>query len=184
MTPRTALLGQPVRLTNPAGHVAMLVRSRHKAVAPQLSYDCRSLRRSLMERVAKCHCGSPRATTRGEPLLVGICHCKACQQRTGSMAASVAAFAKDQVNIEGKQKTYNRQGDSGRKVRFHFCPNCGTSLYCESDGRPGSYMLAVGAFADPNFPPPSVSIFEASKHDWMQLPTDIKRFDGAITSGS
>jgi hypothetical protein len=137
-----------------------------------------------MERVARCHCGSLRATTRGEPLLVAICHCKACQQRTGSTAASVAGFATDQVTVEGETKTYRRQGDSGRAVRFHFCPNCGTTLYWEADGRPGSYILAVGAFADPGFPPPSISIFETSKHDWMQLPTEIKRFHGPITSGS
>ena len=137
-----------------------------------------------MERIAQCHCGTLRATTSGEPLLVAICHCKACQQRTGALAASVAGFAKAQVTIEGQTKVFDRYGESGRKVRFYFCPNCGTSLYWEADGRPGSYILAVGAFADPNFPPPSVSIFEESKHTWMQLPTGIKHFRGAIISGS
>jgi hypothetical protein len=122
--------------------------------------------------------------TRGEPLLVAICHCKACQQRTGAIAASVAGYAKDQVIIEGEAKTFDRHGDSGRKVRYYFCPNCGTSLYWEADGRPGSYILAVGAFADPNFPPPSVSTFEASKHVWMQLAMKVKHFQGAITSYS
>jgi len=106
-----------------------------------------------MERIAQCHCGTLRATTSGEPLLVAICHCKACQQRTGALAASVAGFAKAQVTIEGQTKVFDRYGESGRKVRFYFCPNCGTSLYWEADGRPGSYILAVGAFADPNFPP-------------------------------
>lgn len=137
-----------------------------------------------MERIAQCHCGSLRATTFGEPLLVAICHCKACQQRTGALAASVAGFAKAQVTIEGQTKIFDRHGESGRKVRFYFCPNCGTSLYWEADGRPGSYILAVGAFADPNFPPPSVSIYEESRHTWMQLPTEIKHFRGAIISGS
>ena len=72
----------------------------------------------------------------------------------------------------------------GRKVRFYFCPNCGTSLYWEADARPDTYILAVGAFADPNFPPPSVSIFEESKHTWMQLPDGMKHFQGAIIAGS
>ncbi len=140
--------------------------------------------RDLVERIAQCHCGALRATTSGEPLLVAICHCRACQQRTGTLSATVAGFAKAQVTIEGKTKTFDRHGDSGRRVRFYFCPNCGTSLYWEADGRPDSYIVAVGAFADPNFPAPSVSIFEASKHTWMQLPTGIKQFRGAITSDS
>jgi hypothetical protein len=58
--------------------------------------DCEGM---LMERLAQCHCGSLRAITSGEPLLVGICHCKACQRRTGAVAASVAGFAKAEVTI-------------------------------------------------------------------------------------
>ena len=44
--------------------------------------------------------------------------------------------------------------------------------------QPDTYMLAVGAFADPSFPQPSVSIFEESKHTWMQLPDGMKHFQG------
>jgi hypothetical protein len=137
-----------------------------------------------MERLAQCHCDSLRAITSGEPLSVGMCHCKQCQRRTGAIASSVAAFAKDQVTIEGHTKVFERAGQSGRKVRFYFCPNCGTSLYWEADARPDFYILAVGAFADPNFPPPSVSIFEESKHTWLQLPDGMKHFQGAIIAGS
>jgi len=46
------------------------------------------------------------------------------------------------------------------------------------------YILAVGAFADPNFPAPSVSIFEESKHTWMQLPDEMKHFQGPIIASS
>lgn len=136
-----------------------------------------------MERLAQCHCGSLRTTTSGEPLAVAICHCKACQRRTGALASSVAAFEKAQVAIDGDTKIFDRIAESGRKVRFCFCPNCGTSLYWEPDARPSLYILAVGAFADPNFPAPSVSIFEESKHTWMQLPDGMKHFQGANISG-
>ena len=57
-----------------------------------------------------------------------------------------------------------------------FGPNCGRSLYWEADARPDFYLLAVGAFADSNFPAPSVSIFEESKHTWTQLPDRMKHF--------
>ncbi|HUN40853.1 MAG TPA: GFA family protein [Acetobacteraceae bacterium] len=131
-----------------------------------------------MERVAQCHCGSLRAITSGEPLLVNVCHCKACQRRTGAPAGSGAAFAKTQVRVEGPSKVFERDGQSGRKVRFYFCPNCGTSLYWEADARPDWYGVAVGAFADPDFPAPSVSIFEESKHVWVKLPDDMKHLPG------
>jgi hypothetical protein len=71
-------------------------------------------RRGTMERLAQCHCGSLRATTSGDPILVGICHCKACQRRTGALAGNGAAFAKTQVRIEGSSKVFERDGQAGR----------------------------------------------------------------------
>jgi hypothetical protein len=127
-----------------------------------------------MERIAQCHCGSLRAKTSGEPVLVNICHCRACQRRTGALAGSGAIFEKTRVTIEGNSKVFERDAQEGRKIRFHFCPNCGTSLYWDGDLRPDWYVVAVGAFANPEFPPPSVSIYEETKHRWMRLPDGIK----------
>ena len=38
----------------------------------------------MMERVGQCHCGSLRVIATGEPDRVYLCHCKACQRRTGT----------------------------------------------------------------------------------------------------
>jgi hypothetical protein len=128
-----------------------------------------------MERLAQCHCGSLRAKTSGDPVMVNMCHCRACQRRTGALAGSGAIFEKGQVTLEGDRKVFERDAQAGRKVRFHFCPHCGTTLYWEADLRPDWCVVAVGAFADPEFPPPSLSIYEESKHRWTQLPEGIKR---------
>jgi hypothetical protein len=37
--------------------------------------------------------------------------------------------------------------------------------------------VAVGAFADPNFPAPQVSIYDSRRHPWVQLPPGTKTFD-------
>ena len=94
-----------------------------------------------MEKLAQCHCGSLRAVTSGDPVLVNICHCKACQRRTGALAGHGAAFKKTQVRIKGRGTVFERDGQPGRKVQFHFCPNCGTSLSWEADARPDLCML-------------------------------------------
>jgi hypothetical protein len=127
-----------------------------------------------MNRLAQCHCGSLRANVTGDPLMVSLCHCRDCQRRTGAVAGSGAIFDKAQVTIEGDYKVFERDGQKGRKVRFHFCPNCGSSLYCEGDFRPGWYVVAVGAFADPTFPAPAVSVYEDTKHLWLDLPEGMK----------
>jgi hypothetical protein len=135
-----------------------------------------------MNRLAQCHCGSLRANTSGDPLMVIMCHCRDCQRRTGALAGSGAIFEKAQVTIEGDSKVFERDAQEGRKLRSHFCPHCGTSLYWDGDLRPDWCVVAVGAFADPMFPPPSVSIYEESKHAWVQLPDGIKHSQRGLVS--
>jgi hypothetical protein len=130
-----------------------------------------------MERMARCHCGSLRATVVGEPTLVNVCHCKACQRRTGAIVHFGAYFEKSQVRIEGPEKIYTRDVEEvSRKINFHFCPTCGSSVYWHLDLRPDHYGIAVGAFADPDFPLPTLSVWEESKHAWINLPEGIQRF--------
>jgi hypothetical protein len=35
--------------------------------------------------------------------------------------------------------------------------------------------IPVGAFADPEFPTPAISVFEKRKHSWVGLPENVKR---------
>jgi len=44
--------------------------------------------------------------------------------------------------------------DSGQPVTFHFCAVCGSTVYWEPHRKPEMIAVAVGAFADPAFPPP------------------------------
>ena len=104
-----------------------------------------------MERIAQCQCGQLRAVASGEPDAVNMCHCSECQRRTGAVFGSGAYYKTSAVRIEGPSKLYTRDGQEDRKVRIRFCPNCGSSVYCEADLRPGLYGIAVGAFADPRF---------------------------------
>src|SRR5438128_3842970 len=83
-----------------------------------------------MERTACCHCGSLRATVSGEPTVVNVCHCKACQRRTGAIMHSGVYFNKSQVRVDGPEKMYTRQVEGvSRTISFHFCPTCGSSVY-------------------------------------------------------
>src|SRR5438477_9641529 len=112
-----------------------------------------------MTRIAHCCCGSLRAEANGEPVLVHVCNCTECQRRTGSVFGVSSLFPKTEVHTHGPSKVYVRDGQEGRKLRLHFCPTCGTTLYGEADARPGLIGIFVGAFADPNFPAPTRSIW-------------------------
>src|ERR1700744_1931369 len=97
-----------------------------------------------MERVAECHCGQLKAIADGDPDRVYVCHCVACQRRTGAVLHSGASYPVERVRFEGGEKIYGRVADSGYEIRFHFCPNCGTSVYWEGDKNPGNRGIAVG----------------------------------------
>jgi hypothetical protein len=95
---------------------------------------------------------------------VYLCHCKACQRRNGTASHFGATFRKEQVRLEGERKIYERDADSGYRIRFHFCPNCGNSLYWEGDRNPVVCALRSGRSKHPTFLPLSDSIREDSMH--------------------
>ena len=128
-------------------------------------------------RRASCTCGQLGIEVEGEPRGVGVCHCLACQSRTGSVFAALAAFGSS-YKVTGEATEYVRTSDRGAQFRFRFCPVCGSNVYHTEEGFEDRYVsIAVGAFADPNFPPPEVSVYDCRRHSWVQLPEGITAFD-------
>ena len=131
----------------------------------------------MRSRTAACSCGRLRIEVQGEPRGVGVCHCLACQRRTGSVFAALASFAAP-YRVIGVATEYVRTGDQGARFRFRFCPVCGTSLFHTEDGHEqASVSVAVGAFADPDFPAPRVSVYDCRRHGWVQLPPELTTYD-------
>lgn len=120
----------------------------------------------MTTRIAACSCGQLRLTCKGEPERISICHCLECQKRTGSVFAVQARFPRRAVTIEGQASHWSRRGDSGGSATFNFCATCGSTVCWVPDAAPKLIYVAVGAFADPNFPPPRVSVYEERQHPW------------------
>lgn len=154
-------------------------------------------------RRAACSCGQLQIECAGEPVRISLCHCLACQRRTGSAFGVQARFPGERVRASGEAATYERRGDAGSTARFRFCPRCGATVYWTTrpagqapgevgeavpgeaasappgaaPGRGGEpraqvaelVAVAIGAFADPTFPPPKVSVYEERQHAFVQL---------------
>jgi hypothetical protein len=125
-------------------------------------------------RLASCSCGQLTAKVVGEPVRISICHCLACQRRTGSAFGEQARFLRNDVSISGASTEYVRVGDEGSRVTFHFCPQCGSTVYYELEGLEEFLAIPVGAFADPDFPTPRVSVYESRKHSWVVPPAEAE----------
>lgn len=125
-------------------------------------------------RLAACSCGQLSATTTGEPIRVSVCHCLACQRRTGSVFAAQARFAEENVRLQGQSKQYVRVSDDGNRCVFNFCPDCGATVWYQISDETGKIAIPVGAFAEPTFPAPVFSVYEDRMHKWVRMPDDIE----------
>jgi hypothetical protein len=94
------------------------------------------------------------------------------RQRFAALASFSAAF-----KVFGTATKYVRVGDQGAKFTFSFCPVCGTTVFHTEEGNDASVSVAVGAFADPGFPAPRVSVYDIGRHPWVQLPPGMRAFD-------
>jgi hypothetical protein len=127
----------------------------------------------MATRKAACHCGQLRLQVEGDPVRISVCHCLACQRRSGSAFGFQARFPADNVRIEGSHSEYTRISDNGKERVFSFCPTCGSTVFYKSE--PELVAVPVGAFADPSFPPPRVSVYESRRHSWVGVPDGVER---------
>ena len=132
---------------------------------------------SVATREAACHCGQLQLEVHGDPFWVSLCHCIACQRRTGSAFGMQAGFRHDQVQIVGRYSDYARISDEADRKEhvFHFCPDCGSTVFYTEPTEPDHVVVMVGSFADPSFPPPVESGYDSRRHAWVQLPDSIQR---------
>jgi len=124
----------------------------------------------VTERTASCRCGQLKATVTGDPVRLSVCHCLNCKRRSGSAFAVQARWPADQVTIEGQSKGFELIADSGNRATFHFCPQCGSDVHYEINGKfDGLIAIPLGAFDDPYFASPKFSVWEGRKNDWVDI---------------
>jgi hypothetical protein len=121
----------------------------------------------MVARTATCACGQLRIKCASDPVMISLCHCLDCQKRTGSTYGVGAFLSRKDIEAGGVFRTYSRNSDSGFAVNFHFCPHCGSTVFWEPERRPDVIAVAVGSFADRNFPAPSQSVYNERRHAWV-----------------
>ncbi len=110
-------------------------------------------------RTGQCLCGAVTFTVSGTPRFVAHCHCQSCRRQTGSIPASFAGFAEQQVTYTPAADSHAgvlQEYESSPGIFRAFCRTCGSALHY----RPAAdreIHLYLGAFNEPEH-------YRANKH--------------------
>ena len=123
-----------------------------------------------------CICGQVRYRVEA-PQIVLMCHCRNCQQRTGSAYnTSMLTFRQDFAVTAGETLTRELPGGSGALHRQHFCPQCLARTHTEMLAYPDIINVRAGTLDDPGAAPPIAQIWTSLAQPWGLAP-DLLAFD-------
>jgi hypothetical protein len=128
----------------------------------------------MIVREARCCCGALTARASGDPARVSVCHCLECKRRTGAAFAWNATWPEERIETAGAFGSFTRSSDEGYWVTQNFCPTCATMVFYRIERRPGMITIPVGAFADPDFPAPTVEVFEERRCPWLPRLAEVQ----------
>ena len=129
-----------------------------------------------------CTCGHVRYRVTTEPLIVHGCHCRGCQQNSGSAFAINALYEADRVTLlSGEVEEITVPTPSGTGQDIARCVKCKVAVWSNYNMggalRKFIRFVRVGTLDDPDQMPPNVHIFTCSKQPWVILPEQDQRVD-------
>jgi hypothetical protein len=129
----------------------------------------------------QCQCGNATFTIAKMPLAFYACHCTECQAQSASAFGLSLWVEKSAFKRRGKVKSWTRNTDSGGKLTCHFCPNCGTRLWHESDAIHPDFGPIVsvkgGTMGVMRSYQPAGHIWTISKHAATCIPKDVLAYE-------
>lgn len=122
----------------------------------------------------RCLCGAITFTVQNPPFRMAQCHCEQCRRSTGTGHHVQAFFTRADVEISGQTATYKSIADSGSERTRHFCPTCGSRLFAENAGKPGTIGIAAAAFDDSSWFKPGINLYASQRPVWDVVDPEIE----------
>jgi hypothetical protein len=129
-----------------------------------------------------CLCGAVRFEYGGAVGPANFCHCADCRHVTGSAFNVGVRFESAHFKIVlGAAKSFTKRGDSGAELTRHFCPECGSPLFTNSQRHPEYIYVKAGAFDDPLIVRPEFQCWTRSRVAWAFIPNDLPDYEKGRT---
>ncbi len=113
-----------------------------------------------------CKCGLVRYRGTRSDAPMFRCHCRDCQQLTGSGHAEMMPLIAETFTIGDMCSTYEMAGGSGRPTYSGFCPNCGSQLTRRSARMSDRIYVHAASLDDPSRYDPEKSIYADAAQPW------------------
>lgn len=117
-----------------------------------------------------CACGTIRYRIDAEPYDTGWCHCRICQQVSGSGGMVFTTAALYHFHIERGKERLGRFASTPFGERG-YCRNCGSPLTIHVGHQPGEIDIAAASLDDPDAVVPAFHLYADSAPQWA-IPID------------
>ena len=119
-----------------------------------------------------CLCGNVRYQINGDPheRMQLTCHCRDCQQVTGTGHTRSMGVASDSVEWDGAPKVFQIQHEKS-VVDTAFCGDCGSPLYKRTSNLPDLVFFHVGSLepeSSKNWRP-KLTVYTGRRAPWDTL---------------
>src|SRR5262245_32525796 len=122
-------------------------------------------------RSGGCQCGRVRYVAPRQPLELYVCHCTECRKQSSSAFGVSFVIRRDTFRVlQGDPAFYTRQTASGHALECAFCPRCGSRLWHQSSGYPGTLNVKGGSLDEPVDLTDAVHIWTSSKLPGVLIP--------------
>lgn len=125
-----------------------------------------------------CLCGSVKYSSDVEPIMTAVCHCKNCQQQTGTAFSIVVGVPEQSLQFEGQDSIaeYLDTGYSGGEVRRRFCRNCGSPLVSIVESIPGVEFIKAGTLTDKSWLNPTAHVWCETAQPWVEISESVEKY--------
>jgi len=125
-----------------------------------------------------CGCGAVRYRLNDEPIFVNNCHCRLCQQQTGTGSAVNAFIESDRLeHLSGELSEHEFKTGSGATQTVIRCASCGTPVWSHYRLGRKAAAVRVGTLDDPSAVTPDAAIYVVDKPEWAPLPEGVPQFE-------
>jgi hypothetical protein len=125
-----------------------------------------------------CACGAVRYTITAEPLFMNECHCRDCQQRSGTGHGSYLTFPdRTQVRVEGQAASWDIVADSGNVKTHAFCPRCGSPVYLTFAAMPDLFTIHAASLDDTDRYRPQAVTYAIRRPAWDVQQPSVPAFE-------